>query len=256
MPCRSTESCGSHHATRLCDAPSSWDFSNRTRFSPEPCPGSGRASWGCASVAPVSREWPDESVTDVSLPPRHVATRPTARRPLATPFAVDRVAPRTSETLKLIGAADPNAPRVKRLPIESRSAEQQWDLGRAMRKSVPRASFGDWVPAADRPNLTSLITQQNGSRIPELVPVRHSRMLVSPFKFFRGTAVVMAADLARIPSAGIYVQANGDAHLSNFGAFATPERRLAFDLNDFDETHPAPFEWDVMRLAASVTVAA
>jgi len=115
--------------------------------------------------------------------------------------------------------------------------------------------LGDWYPAHDRPDPVAMIVEQNRARTPDLVPIRHARMLTSPFNFFRGAAVVMAADLARMPSTGLYVQACGDAHLSNFGAFATPERRIAFDLNDFDETHPAPFEWDVMRLAASIVVA-
>jgi len=100
-----------------------------------------------------------------------------------------------------------------------------------------------------------MILEQSANRVPDLVPIRHGRMLVSPFTFYRGGALVMAADLARTPSSGIYVQACGDAHLSNFGMFATPERTMAFDVNDFDESHPAPFEWDVMRLAASIVVA-
>jgi uncharacterized protein (DUF2252 family) len=108
----------------------------------------------------------------------------------------------------------------------------------------------------DRPDPVALLLEQSAARVPELVPIRHGRMLVSPFTFYRGGALVMAADLARWPSSGIYVQACGDAHLSNFGMFATPERTLAFDINDFDESHPAPFEWDVLRLAASIVVAA
>jgi uncharacterized protein (DUF2252 family) len=101
-----------------------------------------------------------------------------------------------------------------------------------------------------------LLLSQSAARVPDLVPIRHARMLVSPFTFYRGAALLMAADLARTPSSGVYVQACGDAHLSNFGAFATPERLLAFDINDFDESYPAPFEWDVARLAASIIVAA
>jgi uncharacterized protein (DUF2252 family) len=102
----------------------------------------------------------------------------------------------------------------------------------------------------------ALLLSQSAVRVPDLVPIRHGRMLVSPFTFYRGAALVMAADLARLPLSGIYVQACGDAHLSNFGAFATPERVMAFDINDFDESHPAPFEWVVARLAASIVVAA
>ena len=100
-----------------------------------------------------------------------------------------------------------------------------------------------------------LLLEQAKSRVPELVPVRHGRMLVSPFTFFRGAALPMAADLATTPASGLRAQLCGDAHLSNFGAFASPERRLVFDVNDFDETLPGPFEWDVKRLAASLAVA-
>ena len=108
---------------------------------------------------------------------------------------------------------------------------------------------------ADRPDPVALLIEQGETRVADLVPIRYGRMLVSPFTFLRGAALVMAADLARLPSSGIYVQSCGDAHLSNFGVFATPERRLSFDVNDFDETHPAPFEWDVKRLATSIVVA-
>ena len=107
---------------------------------------------------------------------------------------------------------------------------------------------------ADRPDPVALLEEQGASRVPELVPVRHGRMLVSPFTFFRGAALIMAADLAPTPTAGITVQLCGDAHLSNFGVFASPERKLMFDINDFDETLPGPWEWDVKRLAASFEV--
>jgi uncharacterized protein (DUF2252 family) len=112
------------------------------------------------------------------------------------------------------------------------------------------------VPAADRPDPVALLEEQNRTREADLVPVRHGRMVVSPFTFYRGAAKIMAADLAGSPTAGLNVQLCGDAHLSNFGAFASPERKLLFDLNDFDETLPGPFEYDVKRLAASVTIAA
>ena len=129
------------------------------------------------------------------------------------------------------------------------------DAGKALRKQVPRRSHAEWSPAADRPDLVSLLEEQNSTRQQDLVPLRFERMSASPFTFLRGTAVVMAADLASTPVSGIRVQMCGDAHLNNFGIFATPERNQVFDLNDFDETLPGPWEWDVKRLAASIVVA-
>ncbi|BCJ47551.1 hypothetical protein GCM10010168_19090 [Actinoplanes ianthinogenes] len=128
--------------------------------------------------------------------------------------------------------------------------------GREARDRAPLSSHVKWQPAADRPGLIGLLEQQNATREPDLVPVRHGRMMVSPFTFYRGGAGIMAADLAGTPTAGLDVQLCGDAHLSNFGVFASPERRLLFDLNDFDETLPGPFEYDVKRMAASFTIAA
>jgi uncharacterized protein (DUF2252 family) len=118
------------------------------------------------------------------------------------------------------------------------------------------SSHTKWRPAADRPDPVALLESQDANREPDLVPVRHGRMMVSPFTFYRGAAAIMAADLAATPIAGLGAQLCGDAHLSNFGAFASPERRLLFDLNDFDETLPGPFEYDVKRMAASFTIAA
>ena len=143
-----------------------------------------------------------------------------------------------------------------RRDVEGSAPKERQDWGRSIRDEVPRGSWSDWGSAADRPDPVELLLSQSAARVADLVPIRHGRMLVSPFTFYRGAALIMAADLARTPSSGIYVQACGDAHLSNFGAFATPERTLAFDINDFDETYPAPFEWDVARLAASIVVAA
>jgi uncharacterized protein (DUF2252 family) len=117
------------------------------------------------------------------------------------------------------------------------------------------SSHAWWEPAAGRPDPVALLEEQNTTREADLVPVRHGRMLVSPFTFYRGAAKIMATDLAGTPTAGLDVQLCGDAHLSNFGAFASPERRLLFDVNDFDETLPGPFEYDVKRMAASFTVA-
>ena len=128
--------------------------------------------------------------------------------------------------------------------------------GRALRKEVPRSRHGDWKAAADRPDPVAVLVAQGESRVTELLPIRHGRMAESQFGFYRGAAAGMAADLASTPSSGIMVQLCGDAHLVNFGGFATPERRLIFDVNDFDETLPGPFEWDLKRLSASFAVAA
>jgi uncharacterized protein (DUF2252 family) len=134
--------------------------------------------------------------------------------------------------------------------------EERLSEGLAEREKVPLEAHAEWEPPADRPDPIALIERQNESRVAELVPIRHGRMSRSPFTFFRGTAAIMASDLSRTPTSGLRVQCCGDAHLSNFGVFAAPDRRLVFDLNDFDETLPAPFEWDVKRLVASVVVAA
>jgi uncharacterized protein (DUF2252 family) len=127
--------------------------------------------------------------------------------------------------------------------------------GRATRAEVPRSSHADWQPAATGREPMALLDEQTASRVPELVPLRYARMAASPFAFYRGAAYVMAHDLAGSPQSGMWVQLCGDAHLSNFGTFASPDRALLFDLNDFDETLPGPWEWDVKRLAASIAVA-
>ncbi|MFG2824968.1 DUF2252 domain-containing protein [Kitasatospora sp. NPDC048365] len=128
--------------------------------------------------------------------------------------------------------------------------------GRQARKQVPRSAHGEWEPAADRPDPVAVLEAQAGARLPELLPIRYGRMSASAFAFLRGAAAVMAADLASGPHTGLTVQLCGDAHLANFGVFGAPDRALLFDLNDFDETLPGPFEWDVKRLAASLAVAA
>jgi uncharacterized protein (DUF2252 family) len=134
---------------------------------------------------------------------------------------------------------------------------QEWEArGRARRQQVPRAEHARWEPPPDRPDPIAILEEQAVTRVPDLVPIRYGRMLTSPFAYFRGAAAPMAWDLAHTPTTGIRVQACGDAHLLNFGMFAAPDRRLVFDINDFDETLPAPFEWDVKRLAASFAVAA
>ena len=127
--------------------------------------------------------------------------------------------------------------------------------GKAARAIAPRSGHGEWAPITGRRDPVELLEEQAASRVPELVPIRYGRMLVSPFTFFRGAAYPMAADLAGAPRTGLQVQLCGDAHLSNFGAFGAPDRRLVFSINDFDETLPGPFEWDVKRLAASFAVA-
>ena len=135
------------------------------------------------------------------------------------------------------------------------SLDERLAAGRQARDRVPPSSHSGWLPAADRPDPVGLLEEQDRTREPDLVPVRHGRMMVSPFTFYRGAAKIMAADLAGTPVAGLGVQLCGDAHLSNFGVFASPERRLLFDLNDFDETLPGPFEYDVKRMAASFLIA-
>src|ERR1700712_2657558 len=130
------------------------------------------------------------------------------------------------------------------------------EAGAQARSNTPPDSHTGWKPATDRPDPVDSLVAQNVTREVDLVPVRHGRMALSPFTFYRGAAKIMATDLAATPTAGLTVQLCGDAPLSNFGAFASPERKLLFDLNDFDETLPGPFEWDVKRMAASFTIAA
>ncbi|BFM40219.1 DUF2252 domain-containing protein [Synechocystis sp. LKSZ1] len=127
--------------------------------------------------------------------------------------------------------------------------------GKLLRDKLPRTVHGAWSPPKDRRDPIDILEASNEGRLPELIPIRYGRMLRSPFTFFRGSAALMAYDLAGLPNTGIEVQACGDCHLLNFGLFATPERNLVFDLNDFDETHPAPWEWDLKRLAASFVIA-
>ena len=136
--------------------------------------------------------------------------------------------------------------------------EERVSAGRSLRKAVPRSLHAEWRPGPGRPDPIGVLEAQahSQSRVPELIPIRYARMAESPFAFFRGAAAVMANDLASTPVSGIRVQACGDAHLTNFGSFATPERNLIFDINDFDETLPGPWEWDVKRLCASLHVVA
>src|SRR3954454_5944792 len=137
-----------------------------------------------------------------------------------------------------------------------KAIEERLAGGRAERESVPLEAHAEWAAPDGRADPVGALEAQNATRVPELVPIRHGRMIVSPFTFYRGGAAIMAWDLSQAPSSALRVQCCGDAHLSNFGVFAAPDRRLVFDLNDFDETLPAPFEWDVKRLVASFVVAA
>ena len=145
--------------------------------------------------------------------------------------------------------ADNGNPQKVASPVEGKEKR------RALREQAPRSSHGEWRPAENRPDPISLLQAQDKGRIKYLLPIKYGRMLESPFAFLRGSAVVMASDLAGTPTTGIQTMLCGDAHLSNFGVFASPERRLIFDINDFDETYPGPWEWDLKRLAASAVVA-
>lgn len=143
------------------------------------------------------------------------------------------------------------------MAILSPAPEQtRYEQGKSARQNVPRASHAQWSPTADRTDPVAILESQDTKRIASLVPIRHQRMSQSPFAFYRGAAAIIAYDLASTPATGSRVQACGDSHLANFGAFATPERNLIFDVNDFDETLEAPWEWDVKRLAASAILAA
>jgi hypothetical protein len=164
--------------------------------------------------------------------------------------ATQRLAP--TEHVRGVANADvrfASAWRRARLTVDDRVAR-----GRAARQETPRSSHSWWKPSSDRPDPVALLEEQSMDRVADLIPIRYGRMLVSPFTIFRGAAVIMAADLATTPVSAVTVQLCGDAHASNFGLFGTPERRMLFDINDFDETLPGPWEWDVKRLAASLEV--
>jgi uncharacterized protein (DUF2252 family) len=156
----------------------------------------------------------------------------------------------TSKTREPSERLSDAAPKVAHFTSAERAAR-----GKAARADVPRRSHGAWEPAPERPDPVALLEEQAASRVPELVPIRYGRMLVSPFTFYRGAAYLMASDLSDGPRSGLHVQLCGDAHLSNFGVYAAPDRRLVFSVNDFDETLPGPFEWDLKRLVASFAVA-
>ena len=153
------------------------------------------------------------------------------------------------------GGSARNGRQSKSKAVVHLTVAERAEKGKGARLAAPRSRQGEWEPAADRADPVALLEEQAASRVPELVPIRYGRMLVSPFTFFRGAAYPMAADLAAAPRSGLNVQLCGDAHLSNFGAFSAPDRRLIFSINDFDETLPGPFEWDLKRLVASFAVA-
>ncbi len=148
-----------------------------------------------------------------------------------------------------------DADNIAQITVDKRSRTDRKAEGKAIRLAVPLASHATWQAPAHRRDPIELLIESSVGRVPELLPIRYGRMLQSPFTFYRGGAAIMAADLADLPSTGIHVQACGDCHLVNFGAFGTPERRVIFAINDFDETLPAPWEWDIKRLAASFVVA-
>ena len=151
------------------------------------------------------------------------------------------------------GRSDPS-PRGPSQP-RFRPREERLHIGKALRAKVPRDAHALWKASSHRRDPIAVLEETNQDRLPELVPIRYGRMLRSPFAFLRGSAGLMASDLATLPRIGVQVQACGDCHLLNFGLFATPERNLVFDLNDFDETHPAPWECDLKRLVTSLVIA-
>jgi uncharacterized protein (DUF2252 family) len=199
-------------------------------------------------VSAVAEPVPDEAVEATE-----VATSPVAdAAPAATPVDIPLVTA-APEVLKanLANLVASSLPKVEHFTVDERVS-----IGKAVRAQAPLESHAEWTPSPYRVDPVTLLEEQAETRVAELVPIRYGRMMVSPFAFYRGAAYVMAADLASTPSSGLRVQACGDAHLMNFGVFASPERTLMFDMNDFDETLPGPWEWDVKRLAVSFEVAA
>src|SRR5512135_2754694 len=159
----------------------------------------------------------------------------------------------TIDPIPLTTAAD-QTPRTGARATLHLTVQERVKTGKDARTRCPRSTHAAWDPPPDRPDPIDLLEAQAATRILELIPIRYGRMLASPFAFYRGAAAIMAWDLANMPNSGLHVQLCGDAHLSNFGGFASPERDMVFDINDFDETLPGPWEWDVKRLAASVEI--
>ena len=151
-----------------------------------------------------------------------------------------------------IGASDPTDAQARLFDAGHQRRDELRTLGRSLRSNAPRRSHGGWSPERDRPDPIAILRAQEAGRVQDLVPIRYGRMAESPFRFYRGAAAIMAWDLSRTLTTGVNVQACGDAHVLNFGGYASPERRLVFDVNDFDETSPGPWEYDLKRLAASV----
>ncbi|HEY5355411.1 MAG TPA: DUF2252 domain-containing protein [Streptosporangiaceae bacterium] len=223
--------------------------------------GTGSSTSGSSTPRSTSGSTGRSSARTAARPAARSTARPTARGTTArtaaahngavttVPAGVPEAARRTV-VMPRSAATGLEAPRRKLTPAERRVR------GKAARAEVPRESHAQWKPPEDRPDPVALLESQAVNRVPDLVPVRWGRMMETPFTYYRGAALPMASDLASTPASGIIVQACGDAHLSNFGLFGSPERKLLFDVNDFDETVPAPWEWDVKRLAASLEVAA
>src|SRR5205807_2353131 len=180
-----------------------------------------------------------------------------ARRSLASPPHTREHGSEKEGLMTVPSSPRPRPPLSDADPHDlSATADERRESGKVARTRAPRATLGDWAEDERGHDALQTIMAQNQFRVPELVPLRHQRMAASPWNYYRGAAAVMAADLASRPDSGLVVQLCGDAHLLNFGLWATPERNLMFDLRDFDETLPGPFEWDVKRFATSLVVAA
>jgi uncharacterized protein (DUF2252 family) len=221
---------------------------SRASASPKtPASGSTARSTSRSTARGTSRTATARTATPRSTTARRAAAQNGAASKL--PAGVPEAARRTV-VLPRSTATGLEASRQRMTPAERRVR------GKAARAEVPRESHAEWKPPADRADPVALLQSQAATRLPDLVPVRYGRMMETPFTYYRGAALPMASDLATTPATGMIVQACGDAHLSNFGLFGSPERKLVFDVNDFDETLPAPWEWDVKRLAASLEVAA
>lgn len=184
--------------------------------------------------------------------PCHGVVKAHQRTKRSTPVKANQ---RTKRSTKVPAATGNGQVARQAGQVDHPSLTERAARGKAERKLVPLSVHGEWQPSSDRPDPVALLEEQATTRVPELVPIRYGRMLVSPFTFYRGAAYLMASDLANAPRTSLSVQLCGDAHLSNFGVFAAPDRRLVFSVNDFDETLPGPFEWDVKRLIASFAVA-